>query len=85
MATIREVLYQSMKGRSNREIAKSFMICRKTVAKYVRLGKGQGFHDNVEDELLDDIAVKVQDSIQAKSSNKAITASIAVHKDKILA
>ncbi len=49
MATIWEILYQSKKEFSNRQISKSYMICRKTVGKYVALTKEKGLNNNIDD------------------------------------
>ena len=67
MATIREILYQSTKGFSNRQISKSYMICRKTVGKYVTLAKEKGLNNNIDENLLNEIALKVQEIVNGTS------------------
>ncbi len=37
MSTIREVLYQHIKGNSQRQIARSFDLSRDTIRKYIEL------------------------------------------------
>ena len=84
MATIREVLYQSTKGFSNREISKSFGICRKTVGKYITLAKEKGLNNNIDENILNEIAIKVQEIVNGISKSKSpIMEDINVHKDKI--
>ena len=39
MSTIREVLYQHIKGNSQRQIARSFDLSRDTIRKYIELAK----------------------------------------------
>ena len=84
MATIREILYQSTKGFSNRQISKSYMICRKTVGKYVTLAKEKGLNNNIDENLLNEIAIKVQEIVNGTSKNKGtIMIDLNVYKDKI--
>ena len=84
MATIREILYQSTKGFSNRQISKSYMICRKTVGKYVTLAKEKGLNNNIDENLLNEIAIKVQEIVNETSKNKGtIMIDLNVYKDKI--
>ena len=85
MATVREVLYQSTKGFSNREIAKSFEISRNTVVKYLQLAKQNGFNKNTSGAILDEIAIKVHEVVH-KTVNKPngfAMVAIAKHQDKI--
>ena len=84
MATIREILYQSTKGFSNRQISKSYMICRKTVGKYVTLAKEKGLNNNIDENLLNEIAIKVQEIVNGTSKNKGpIMIDLNVYKGKI--
>ncbi|MEI7669012.1 MAG: IS21 family transposase, partial [Pseudomonadota bacterium] len=85
MATVREVLYQNTKGFSNRKIAKSFNISRKTVGKYLQLAEQNGFNSNIKDAALEEIAIKVHEIVYKtnnKTNGSAMTA-IAKYKDEI--
>ena len=85
MATIREVLYQHMKGVSGRQIAKSFNICRKTLRRYLKLAKERGFSQKSNDAELNDIAVRVHDELykQNNSTRSPAMTSLAKYKEEI--
>jgi len=63
MATVREILYQHTKNISARAIAKSFGISRTTIKKYLDLAKAHGYSTKINDETLQQIAIKVEESL----------------------
>ena len=59
MSTIREVLYQHIKGNSQRQIARSFDLSRDTIRKYIELAKQENLSILASDSELNRIAIKV--------------------------
>lgn len=70
MANIREILYQSIKGFSQRKIARSHNISRQAVAKYILLGIASGLSKNTDSKELDDIALKICQDVKSNISVK---------------
>ena len=62
MPTIREVLYQHIKGNSQRQIARSFDLSRDKVRKYIELSKPENLSALTSDYQLNEIAIKVKKS-----------------------
>ena len=60
MATIREVLYQHIKGVSTRSIARSFGLSRNTVKKYLTAAKTKNIEKTISDERLNEIAINIE-------------------------
>jgi transposase len=75
MATIREILYQHTKNISARSIAKSFGISRTTIQKYLQLATVHGYNNKVNDDALQEIAIKVEESLY-KTTNINVDGSI---------
>ncbi len=85
MPTIREVLYQSTKNISIRNIAKAFNMSKTTVKKYLNIATKYGYTSKINDEDLQEIAVKVEDSLYNNKENKKAVAMtlLLTHKDQI--
>ena len=88
MATIREVLYQGTKGFSGRDIARSFGMSKTTVRKYLQLAVAHGYSTKISDKELQEIAIKVEESLYKATSQEAkirglVAASLLDHKDLI--
>lgn len=85
MATIREVLYQHTKKNSSRTIARSFSISNTTVKKYIKIAKAHGYKDNINDDELHLIALKVEEILYKKRNNSKSTAInlLFPYKDRI--
>lgn len=72
MATVREVLHQYTKKISSRAIAKSFGMSKTTVRKYLQIAIAHGYSTKINDEELQEIAIKVEMSLyQAGATDKA--------------
>ena len=63
MSTIREVLYQHIKGNSQRQIARSFDLSRDTIRKYIELAKQENLSTLASDSELNRIAIKVEETL----------------------
>ena len=63
MSTIREVLYQHIKGNSQRQIARSFDLSRDTIRKYIELAKQENLSILASDSELNRIAIKVEEKL----------------------
>lgn len=63
MSTIREVLYQHIKGNSQRQIARSFDLSRDTIRKYIELAKQENLSILASDYELNRIAIKVEEKL----------------------
>ena len=74
MATIREVLYQHTKKNSSRSIARAFSISNTTVKKYIKIVKAHGYKDNINDDELHLLALKVEEILYKKRNNSKSTA-----------
>lgn len=85
MPAIREVLYQSTKNISIRNIAKAFNMSKTTVKKYLNIAMEHGYSAKINDNELQEIAVKVEDSLYNNKENKraVVMALLAEHKDLI--
>lgn len=92
MATIREVLYQHTKNISARSIAKSFGMSKTTIRKYLQLAKVFGYSNKINDKTLQEIAIKVEESLYKTSNsgdisigfkNAPVMASLLEHQDLI--
>lgn len=71
MSEIREVLFQSMKGVSNRGIARSLGISRNTVNDYVRSARKLGLTSSSSNEQLNSIALEVFNSLYTNKGRKS--------------
>ncbi len=74
MATIREVLYQHIKGISNRQITKSFNLSRNTISKYIAIAKSENISATIGDEKLNEIAIKVEETLYNKPQKQQSSA-----------
>ena len=74
MATIREVLYQHTKKNSSRSIARAFNISNTTVKKYIKIAKSHGYKNNINDDELQNLALKVEEVLYKKRNNSKSTA-----------
>ena len=85
MATVREVLHQYTKKISSRAIAKSFGMSKTTVRKYLQIAIAHGYSTKINDEELQEIAIKVEMSLyQAGATDKApVMASLLKYQDLI--
>ncbi len=63
MSTIREVLYQHIKGNSQRQIARSFDLSRDTIRKYIELARQENLSILASDSELNRIAIKVEEKL----------------------
>lgn len=63
MPTIREVLYQHIKGNSQRKIARSFDLSRDTVRIYIELAKPENLTSLTSDYELNEISIKVEEKL----------------------
>lgn len=70
MAMIREVLYQYIKGESERKISRTLNISRTTVNKYIRLGCSYNLSSSVSDSELNDIAIKIHTELYNAVSSR---------------
>ena len=71
MSEIREVLFQSIKGISNRGIARSLGISRNTVNDYVRLARKLGLSPTSNNVQLNSIALEIFNSLYANKGRKS--------------
>lgn len=85
MATIREVLYQHIKGSSERKIARALNISRTTVSKYIKLSKEYNLCASISDDKLSEIATNIHTDLYSKVVNKRAFAMALLdqHKDDI--
>lgn len=85
MATVREVLHQYTKKISSRAIAKSFGMSKTTVRKYLQIAIAHGYSTKINDEELQEIAIKVEMSLyQAGATDKApVMSSLLKYQDLI--
>ena len=63
MSTIREVLYQHIKGKSQRQISRSFDLSRDTIRKYIELAKQENLNILTSDVELNKIAIRVEEKL----------------------
>jgi transposase len=70
VSTVKEVLYQDMKGVSQRQIAQSLGISRNTIRNYCNLAVEFGLNSSCSNDELDTIAVKVHDAVYRKARNR---------------
>ncbi len=85
MATIREVLYQHIKGVSTRSIAKSFCLSRNTVKKYLTAAKTKNIEKTISDKRLNEIAINIENSLYQKPQKRqsSVVESLTKHKQEI--
>ena len=85
MATIREVLYQHTKKNSSRSIARAFNMSNTTVKKYIKIAKSHGYKNNINDDELQNLALKVEEVLYKKRNNSKSTAMnlLFPYKEKI--
>jgi len=85
--TVREILYQDIKGVSHRGIAQSLGVSRTTIKKYCDLAKSFGYNKMISDENLEAISLQVHTALYQKSSKRhqAAMLIIAPHHDRIKA
>jgi len=74
MSTIREVLYQHIKGNSQRQIARSFDLSRDTVRKYIELAKPENLTALTSDYQLNEIAIKVEEKLYQNGARQKASA-----------
>ena len=74
MPTIREVLYQYIKGNSQRQIARSFDLSRDTVRKYIALAKPENLTALTSDYQLNEIAIKVEEKLYQNGARQKASA-----------
>jgi len=63
MPKIREVLYQYIKGSSQRQISRSFNLSRDTIRKYIDLAKENGLNSLITDSELNKIAIELEEKL----------------------
>ena len=63
MSTIREVLYQHIKGNSQRQISRSFDLSRDTIRKYIDLATQESLSILSSDVELNKIAIKIEERL----------------------
>jgi len=74
MPTIREVLYQHIKGNSQRQIARSFDLSRDTVRKYIELAKPENLTALTSDYQLNEIAIKIEEKLYQNGARQKASA-----------
>ena len=74
MSTIREVLYQHIKGNSQRQIARSFDLSRDTVRKYIELAKPENLTALTSDYQLNEIAIKIEEKLYQNGARQKASA-----------
>jgi FixJ family two-component response regulator len=77
MSEIREVLFQTIRGVSNRGIARSLGLSRNTINQYIRLAKKLGLSPATSNEEVHDIALQMSKKLyenkgRASNINKKI-------------
>jgi len=85
MSTIREVLYQHIKGNSQRQISRSFDLSRDTIRKYIELAKQENLSIVTSDAELNKIAIKIEGRLyrsEPKQKSSAMT-TLAEHHEEI--
>ena len=70
VAKVKEVLYQEMKGVSQRRIAESLGISRNTIRNYCNLAADFGFNSVCSNDEIDRIAVKVHEAVYHNARNR---------------
>ena len=85
MSIVKEILYQDLKGISQRKIAASLGISRTTVQKYCQLAASEGYNALLSNEKLEEIALKVHQIVYQPASNREKKAlnKISQHHDRI--
>ena len=68
--TVKEILYQDIKGKSHREISKSLAVSRNTIKGYYDLAVSFGYSKLSSDEELERISLKVHDAVYLKARNR---------------
>jgi hypothetical protein len=70
MAMIREVLYQHIRGVSERKISRTLNISRTTVSKYIKLSCSYNLSSSVSDSELNEIAIKIHTELYNAISSR---------------
>ncbi len=74
MPTIREALYQHIKGNSQRQIARSFDLSRDTVRKYIELTTPENLTALTDDYQLNEIEIKVEEKLYENRAKQKVSA-----------
>ena len=84
MATIREALYQHIRGVSERKISYTLNISRTTVRKYIKLSRKYNLSSAVSDAELNEIAIKIHTELYNVISSRPFAMNLlAKHKEDI--
>ena len=84
MSEIREVLFQSIRGVSNRGIARSLGLSRNTINQYIRLAKKLGLSPATSSEEVHDIALQMSKTLyENKGRDSNINKKIANYHETI--
>lgn len=70
VSVVKEILYQDIKGFSQRKIAASLGISKTTVQKYCNLAKSEGYNALLSNERVEEIALKVHQLVYQPASNR---------------
>jgi transposase len=84
MSTIREVLYQHIKGNSQRQISRSFDLSRDTIRKYIELATKENLTILSTDSELNKIAIKIEEKlykIEPKHKASAMAVLVGYHEE----
>ena len=68
--TVKEILYQDIKGKSHREIARSLAVSRNTIKSYCDLAVSFGYTKLSSDKEIENISLKVHEAVYAKARNR---------------
>ena len=83
MATIREVLYQRSKDISIRRLSKSLGISPTTVKKYIKIAQSYGYRQNLNDDELQSITLKVEDALYNQTNTSLSNEVLEPYKETI--
>lgn len=70
MPTVKEILYQDIKGKSHRDISKSLGVSRNTIKGYHDLAVGFGYNKLCSNSEVERISVEVHEAIYVKARNR---------------
>lgn len=84
--TVREILYQDIKGVSQRGISQSLGVSRTTIQKYCQIAKSLGYNKLISDQKLEEIALEVHQQVYHSASNRHKAAMLAIepYHDRII-
>jgi len=68
--TVKEILYQDIKGKSHRQISKSLGVSRNTIKGYHDLAVSFGYNKLCSDTQLEAISLKVHETVYVKARNR---------------